>query len=198
MSTLNAGWHPFPSGAHPVIPIPQLGKTDAEFNNLVKDPTIVVNPGKLGFIPQSSWPNQETTLGAVILLFFHKRNSPGCRFSHKLYNALRLSLSFPDLKEFLGIEWLTRTILRVNKLAFARLLKIKAIDGSLFHQQGNFPSHGFVEIGVNETQALSPELLVGVDFDTVRLLKHVDGTFTSECSQSEIENCKWVNCRKPK
>jgi hypothetical protein len=31
---------------------------------------------------------------------------------------------------------------------FAKLLDVKIIDGSLFHHQGNFSSHGFIENGI--------------------------------------------------
>jgi hypothetical protein len=171
--------------------------TDTDFEKMRTDPTVLVNPRKLDFIPVSCWSNQEVTLGSLIDSFFHKRNNPVCRFSHKLYDALRLSMAFPHLKNLIGVEWVNSTVLRVDKLAFARLLRIKAVDGSLFHQQGNFPSHGFVELNEIDARRLcGPEIIAEVDYDNVRLLKHQDGLFIKECSHLEIENCKWINSRK--
>ena len=87
--------------------------------------------------------------------------------------------------------------MKIDKRIFARLLGIKTIDGSLFHQQGNFPSHGFVELNEKEAAAeVSPEHLEGVDYETVRLLVHNPGIFTRDCTEEDIERCKWISTRK--
>jgi hypothetical protein len=181
--------HP-PSPPHP-LPLPE------DFSDLSHDSDHLVNPKGLGFIPSSFWTEGDFTLGHIVESFFQKRNTANCRFSHKLFNALRLSTAFPELARHIGVEWITQTVLRVDKFVFARLLKIKAIDGSLFHQQGNFPSHGFVELSENDARADCPSnLLVGVDYEAVRLLRHQDGVITRDCTSKDIENCRWVNAKK--
>jgi hypothetical protein len=103
----------------------------------------------------------------------------------------------PFYIEFIGIEWITDNVLRIDKRIFARLLAIKTIDGSLFHQQGNFPSHGFIEL--TETTALDyipKDLLFGVDFDNIRLLTHPDGVFKKGCIEVDIDHCRWVSSRR--
>lgn len=170
---------------------------DVDFNIICPDTDFVIYPQKLGFIPENLWVDKELTFGALVTTFFQKRNNASSRFSHKLFNALRLSTEHPHLIPYIGVEWITPTILKVNKFAFARLLKIKTIDGSLFHHQGNFPSHGFVEI--NEKEAcgiLPPEVLSDVDYESVRLLTHPAGIFRRDCTGSDIDNCKWINCRR--
>jgi hypothetical protein len=87
--------------------------------------------------------------------------------------------------------------LRIDKRAFARLLAIKTVDGSLFHQQGNFPSHGFCELSEKTGLKFVPrEVLEGVDFDNVRLLVHQDRVFKRGCTEADIERCKWMSVRK--
>jgi hypothetical protein len=76
---------------------------------------------------------------------------------------------------------------------FARLLDVKAIDGSFFHKQGNFPLHGFVELGEPEARGICS--LEGVDFDNVRLLMHAEGVFVATCTSDDIENGKLVRAK---
>jgi hypothetical protein len=129
--------------------------------------------------------------------FFRKKGSSNTRFLHKLFNALRISAVDRSHFNLVGVAWLTDRIIKVHKLAFARLLGIKTIDGSFFHKQGNFPSHGFVEIAPADGRAtLSAEQLDGVDFDVVRLFVHEAGDFTRECGPDIQTKCAWVNSRR--
>jgi hypothetical protein len=129
--------------------------------------------------------------------FFQRKNHANSRFSHKLYNALKITLDDPFYVEFIGIEWVTDVVLKIDKRIFARLLAIKTVDGSLFHQQGNFPSHGFVELSEQTGLEYVPkEVLDGVDFDNVRLLVHQEGVFRRNCTEADIERCKWISARK--
>jgi hypothetical protein len=151
----------------------------------------------LGFIPGRFWQNQDLTFGHLVQDFFQRKNNANSRFSHKLYNALKITLEDPFYIEFIGVEWVTDRVLKIDKHVFARLLGIKIIDGSLFHQQGNFPSHGFVELAEkNALQWVTPEILAGVDFDNVRLLVHQEGIVTRNCTEEDIDKCKWISARK--
>jgi hypothetical protein len=129
--------------------------------------------------------------------FFQKKSNSNSRFSHKLYNALKIADERPSYVGFLGVEWISQTVLKVDKRAFARLLGIRIIDGSLFHQQGNFPSHGFVQLPETVArETLSEADLEGVDNDNVRLLTHQSGVFIRGCTEDAIDSCKWVNSRR--
>jgi hypothetical protein len=171
--------------------------SDEEFERLMGDGRVRMNPRLLGFIPTSIWPDLDVTFGAIVKSFFQKRNVGSGRFSHKLFNALRIASVYPNLRRFLGVEWITDKVLRVDKRAFARLISVRIVDGSLFHKQGNFPSHGFVEVGRAQCWRLVPmERLSKVDFDAIRLFVHSEGMFTSESTDTDVENCKWFNVRK--
>jgi hypothetical protein len=139
------------------------------------------------------------TFGELVKDFFRCKNHSYSRFSHKLYNALRVTGNDPGYVGVVGIEWVTEKVIRIDKRAFARLLAIKTVDGSLFHQQGNFPTHGFVELSQRTgVDLVSAEILGGVDFDNVRLLVHENGLFTRDCTEEDIERCRWVGSRTKK
>jgi hypothetical protein len=153
-----------------------------------------VSPSHLGFIPGSVWTDQQIRFSDLVREFFQRKNNVNSRFSHKLFNALRLSEANPVYAKLVGVSWLTDTILKVDKRAFARLLGVRSIDGSLFHQQGNFPSHGFVEIGAGDVKDMCPSGidLSSIDFENVRLLYHADGIFHRGCTERDIERCRWA------
>ena len=170
---------------------------DDTFSNFCADQNIKFNPAKLGFIPSKIWNDEDMTFGEIVSQFFQKKNNANSRFSHKLYNALKIT----DFDHFyyiiLGVEWVSDTVLKVDKKQFARLLGIKTIDGSFFHQQGNFPSHGFVELDPATAQEqLDPKDIQGVDYDNVRLLTHAEGIFRRGCTEEVLESCKWVSTKK--
>jgi hypothetical protein len=134
--------------------------------------------------------------GALVTDHFQKKSGSNTRFFHKLYNALKISEIDPFYTEYVGVEWVTDRIIKIDKKKFARLLGIRAIEGSLFHRQGNFPSHGFREIGPLEARKiLSPEDLANVDYDSVRLLVHAPGDFVRDSSAQVFEKCRWINSR---
>lgn len=183
------------------LPLPQIEKIEMnksnEFNEICLDADIKFNPKKLGFIPNSFWPNKDFTFGELVSDFFQRKNNANSRFYHKLYNALKITEDDQFYVEYVGIEWVSSNVLKVDKYTFARLLGIKTIDGSLFHQQGNFPSHGFIELSSQDAlKYVSKEVLEGVDFDKIRLLIHQDGIFVRGCSEDKIENCKWKSTKK--
>jgi hypothetical protein len=171
--------------------------SDADFDSVCSDIDITFNPQQLGFIPAHGWTDSRRYFGDLVTDFFRKKSSSNSRFLHKLYNALKIYESDPFYGEFVGVEWLTDTVIKVEKAKFARLLGIKSVDGSLFHQQGNFPSHGFVELSPADARELvPPDALAGVDFDDVRLVTHQSGEFRRGCGSDIEERCRWINGRK--
>jgi hypothetical protein len=175
-------------------PRPVTGPVDPEFLRLTLDPSVKLNPSQLGFIPQALWTDEtDLKFGDLVTHFFQRKNNANSRFAHKLYNALRITTSDPFYFDFIGVEWLSDVVLKVNKSIFAQLLGIKTVDGSLFHRQGNFPSHGFLELTLSEAAALvSPEYLQEIDFSITRLLFHEQRVFVRDATIEAIENCKWV------
>ena len=172
---------------------PALLNSSVTFEDACSDPNFTLNPGHIGFIPHSAWQNEQIPFGTLVVNFFRKRNSMHCKFPFKLYNALLLTDKIPSFYRFVGIRWVTDAVFVVDKNIFAKLLGVRTIDGSLFHQQGNFPSHGFVELSFQEASQIAEDNGMGVvDSSSMRFLKHAAGRFTHNCPEFNIDNIKWM------
>jgi hypothetical protein len=179
------------SVSNPLLFLPRFGPN--EFEDACMDPSLTVNPVKLGFIPRGVWRDEPITFGTLVLTFFRKRNSLHCKFPFKLVNALALTEKMIGLFPYVGVRWVTDTVLLVEKLVFAQLLGVRTVDGSFFHQQGNFPSHGFIELAFPEAQVIANENGIGeVDSTNMRFLKHGSGLFTRHSAELQIQQLKWV------
>ena len=165
---------------------------DTEFFQICSNPKNVINASDDGFIPTKFWEKWPyPTFGWCVINFFQKKNNANSRFLFKLYNALVIDSKYPELSKYVGVTWLTDTVIRVDKRAFGRLIGIKTPDNSLFHQQGNFPSHGFENISATDVSKYCPNAdLTGVDFVDVRLLRHTNGVFTRGCSEEAVLSYK--------
>ena len=173
-------------------PVFQFKRLYLDFDKAVSDPMLTLNPRRLQFIPTNVWLNDNISFGALVATFFRKRNSMHCKFTNKLYNALKISTFLPELIPLVGIEWVTDNVFRVHRANFARLLGVKAIEGGLFHQQGNFPSHGFYELSFSESDELSRMFGFGpVDLSQYRFITHNSGAFRRTSTEEELENCRW-------
>ena len=180
------------------IYLPNGTSEDEEFSKLCNDEQHLINPHQLGFIPSEYWPDEKYKFGNVVRDFFQRKNHPSCRFSHKLFNALQLTKANHNYFKFTGVEWKTDKVLHVNKNRFARLLGIKSIDGSLFHQQGNFPAFGFVELTAQEIKdTLGNDEVNEVNLEVDRYMIHTPNKFVCNCSEKDIaEDMKWKGVRQ--
>lgn len=168
-----------------------------EFQALCDDVSVVFNPQKLGLIPKAAWSEGIVTFGEMVKGHFQRKNNVNTRFIYKLYNALKIAEFDQFYSVYVGVEWLHGNVLRVERNAFARLLGIKAIDGSLFHHQGNFPSHGFVELTMATVgKHCTAQEIEGVDYEDVRLLVHGQGLFTQLSTEDDARHCGWENTRR--
>ncbi|OHT02876.1 hypothetical protein TRFO_06923 [Tritrichomonas foetus] len=171
-------------------PTASAARTDQLFNDICLNTNATLNPVQLGFIPSYFWPNKDIPFVDLVYDFFQRKNHVNCRFFHKLFDALRVASVSEAYAELTGVQWVTDNVFKVNKGQFARLLGIKAIDGSLFHQQGNFPTHGFVELNIQQANMFCPGFDTNkIDFDDVRLLIHQPGIFTRTCNEAQLMTC---------
>jgi hypothetical protein len=92
-----------------------------------------INPKTLKFLPYEAWSSDDILFGVLVSSFFQIRNSMHCKFPFKLCNALLLTNAFPEIFRFIGVRWVTNDILLADSPIFAKLLGVKAVDGSLFH-----------------------------------------------------------------
>ncbi|KAH0788497.1 hypothetical protein GPJ56_007553 [Histomonas meleagridis] len=157
------------------------------------DPNITFSSQKLGFLPTTYWVKDINTFDEMVTKFFQRKNNSNCRFPHKLFNALTIVENDPEMWNLIGVKWVTHNIFKVDKYIFGRLLGITSIDGGLFHRQGNFPSHGFVEIQLSALNEMKTKYdLDDVDMDRVHMLQHRTGLFCKTSSEESITNCKWA------
>lgn len=175
-------------------PLPISASADPEFLKRAQDASVTLNPAKLGFIPESVWSEkEEVKFGDLVTSCFHRKNHASCRFSHKLYNALKITEAMQDWFNIIGVIWIGQIVIRVDKRIFAQLLGINAVDGSLFHRQGNFAALGFMELSIAQAEeSLEPADLEGVDFDRIRLLVHGPKIFKRDVRPEAIENCRRI------
>lgn len=165
----------------------ELTPTIEKFEAAMADNSLIINPKKMGFIPSSFWADKDILFSEIVSDFFQRKNNSNCRFIHKLYNALKMVEYDSKFIPIVGIQWISDSVLRINRIVIAKLLRIKAIEGSLFHQQGNFPSHGFVELDPADVRKIFPDF----DFSIDRLLTHKERIFIKGCTEEEVLKCKW-------
>jgi hypothetical protein len=163
------------------------------FQHATGDPSLVFSPQKLGFLPSNYWLTADASFGDLVTKFFQRKNNANCRFPHKLSNALALVDRTPSLFSLVGVRWVSDRIFLVDKFVLGRILGISAMDGGLFHSQGNFPSHEFVElVGQELEQARSRFGLRDVDQDRIRLLYHKGNMFSKNANEDSVSRCKWI------
>jgi hypothetical protein len=173
--------------------------SNAEYSQALVNPSLSFSPHELGFLPSNYWLPEDTTFADFVTKFMQRKNNANCRFPHKLYNALSLVEHTPSFFHLLGVQWVTDRVFKVDKAIFGRVLGIMAVDGGLFHRQGNFPSHGFAELTGSEVErlkALYP--LADVDQDRVRLCYHKGDSFAKDSTEDAVTRCKWITEAEPR
>jgi hypothetical protein len=152
-----------------------------------------LRPESFGFVPVSMWSKMEIHLKELITDYFRARSSRKIRFEHKLWNALALTRSLPELYPLVGVAWVSTSLFKVDKDAFGRLLAVTRPGSAFFSQRGSFVSHGFREVSANEARGMkiSEDQVSDVDEVVVRLFRHSAGLFRSDSSVRDINECTW-------
>jgi hypothetical protein len=172
---------------------------NAAYSDACHNPSLILAPHDLRFLPSAYWANLETTFGDLVGKFFQRKNNANCRFHIKLFNALSLVEQRPDFFDWVGVQWVNDHVFKVDKFIFGRLLGITSVDGGLFHRQGNFPSHGFSEVTPAEIEQLRAQVdLTGVDCDRVRLMLYRGTGFSRNATEDDVIRCKWITEVEPR
>lgn len=155
------------------------------FNDLSK---FKISPSKLNFFPTEVWASNqdEVTLEDLISSFFHARCSSKIRFEHKLWNSLQITRFKPQLFYYIGIRWVSKTIIQVNQEAFGNFLDLKKAASTFFTSKGYFPSHGFIEIPKSKIRENINEDIVINETDDCRYLEHIKKSFRMDSTENEI------------
>ena len=166
----------------PMQPFPRFAMPMAVPFFHVFDPNAhVIRPHELGFVPKSEWPPQVFTLWDLRQMYFTRRNGAGRRFDFKLYNALCITKAFPTAYALIGAAWIGPTVMKIHSQVFANLLGIHAVQGGLFHKQGNFSRHGFQQVMRTSPAALALHVdLRDVDDYSVRLFTDQHNRFSRD------------------
>ena len=98
------------------------------------------------FIPKDEWKSTYFSLEDLKRTYFAKRNGPARHFNYKLANALKITREFSNSYNYIGVVQIERCLIKVNSMIFGSLLGIHAVQGGLFHKQGNFLRNGFQQV----------------------------------------------------
>jgi hypothetical protein len=123
--------------------------------------------------------------------FFRARSSRVVRFEHKLWNALALTKSDPKLYDFVGVIWLTRSVLKVNRDVFGGFINVTRPAAALYNAQGSFATHGFREVPLRDVQGVTPEEVSDVDESVVRLFEHITPLFNVYSTDAQVLCCRY-------
>lgn len=169
------------------------------FQSAMANSALLFSPQALKFLPSNYWLSYENTFNELVTKFFQRKNNANCRFPHKLHNALSMVEQDDSMYNLLGVRWVDDRVFKVDKFIFGRLLGISSIDGGLFHRQGNFTSHGFIEATESDLERLRQGHydLSDVDMDRIRLLRHRDDVFMKGCDEDSVTKCRWDNDKAP-
>jgi hypothetical protein len=153
----------------------------------------LISPVELGFIPVGHWLPGVTTLASAIADFFTARSSRILRFECKLWNALALTRADPALYRFVGVAWVSRSVLKVNREVFGRFINVTRPAAALYNNQGSFATHGFRELAKAEVgREVREEELADVEESVVRLFQHLTPLFNAYSRPEEVMACRYV------
>jgi hypothetical protein len=126
----------------------------------------------------------------VVSEFFGRKLGKKLTFQFKVFNALSVTLYYPEYFRYFGVQWISAYLFKVNKSIFGKLLSLRVINGSLFNRQGAFPTHGFEQVASGDLQE---EVLEGstwdVDNSDVRIIRHRDKHFHVRSSIQDLMKC---------
>jgi hypothetical protein len=153
----------------------------------------LINPVALGFVPAGHWLPGNVRFSLVAVEFFKARSSRTLRFEHKLWNALALTKSDPGLYTWIGVKWLTPTVLKVNRDVFGQFINVTRPAAALYNRQGSLATHGFHEVSLRDVQdSADSDDLSDVDESVVRLFQHMTPLFNVYSTDAQVLCCRYV------
>ena len=168
------------------------------FQAAFNDPNLVFCPLQLGFEPHEYWLFQDRKISFrdLVLKFFRHTKTNQTKFMYKLYDMLRLTTCYPQLKQIVGVYFVNDYVIVAKKNSLINMLGInpKNVDGSLFHKQGNFSTHGFIEVNERNYTDVGFETKPEVDIKEARLLFHKDFKFVNRVMKTkELDSILYEN-----
>lgn len=128
------------------------------FEDVYNDSTCILNPMELHLLPEKYWSQQPSTMtfAQIVNTYFKQNRTQNSTFMLKLYNLLLISIQCPILEKALGARWLNDNVIDISRSGLINIFNVRenTVDGSMFHRQGNFSTHKFIEINESNFQQL--------------------------------------------
>lgn len=165
------------------------------------DMTSLVDVKTTGLVPTRFWEKYSSStipLSTIIKEFFNRRTSNDTKFIYKLYNALKITSHYPQYEDLIGVYWVSNDVFVVKRHEFAVLNAIKIEKGALFHQHGNFTTHGFQQIDYSQLMTeFGGDFLSVFDEKNDVFCRHKDLAFTIKTTGEQIlDDCPYRNDHK--
>jgi hypothetical protein len=152
-----------------------------------------VDPFQLSFLPIGRWQAQVVTIGELVTDFFGVRSSRVLRFEHKLWNALALTKCNPHFYAYIGVKWVTPTILKVNRDVFGSFINVTRPAAALYNKQGSLATHGFREVPLRAVAHLiSFDDRSDIDESVVRVFEHATPLFNIFFADPHLRGCRYA------
>lgn len=157
----------------------------------------MVDPKKLKLLPREIWGSKPPArLFSELSTSFFRRNGRNIRFNFKLHNLLMITKECPQRYPVVGVLFIGPEYILVNGEVLAKVLGVKtdSYRAALFHQQGNFKTHGFVELF---PQNIDRNLLFP-QYRDININAENESIFTHEyyninSNQEDVESMRWVS-----
>jgi hypothetical protein len=154
--------------------------------------SLPICPKKLRLFPSDRWTKKSYTFGEMVAEHFKQKSNASFRFEHKLWNALQMTIEYPDLYVVVGVKWLNGHVIQVNRVVFGNLLGLRKPTSALFNNQGAFPSHGFVELSLDQVTEQCQVRVLPNESNECRFFVRLDRKFRPDSTEAEVCACRWV------
>lgn len=170
------------------------------FEDVYNDETCVINPTQIHLLPEKYWAQQSPTLtfAQIVNSYFKQNRTQNSTFMLKLYNLLLISINYPILEKALGVRWVNDNVIEVSRSGLVNIFNLRenTVDGSMFHRQGNFSTHKFIEVNESNFQQLGfyeyPKM-PRIQGDT-KFFMHEPHIFTRRpMTEMELKSIKYSN-----
>lgn len=170
------------------------------FEDVYNDETCIINPTQIHLLPEKYWSQQSPTLtfAQMVNSYFKQNRTQNSTFMLKLYNLLLISINYPILEKALGVRWVNDNVIEVSRSGLVNIFNLRenTVDGSMFHRQGNFPTHKFIEVNESNFQQLGfyeyPKM-PRIQGDT-KFFMHEPHIFTRRpMTEMELKSIKYSN-----
>lgn len=168
-------------------PSPDLDEDGAR--NFIDSMTFKVD--EYMFVPKDIWKTEMVNFMDMCTTHFRGKSNKKVKFEHKLWNALQITKTQPMLYPLVGVIWLSDMVIQIDRTHFGALLCLGKSTSALFNSQGSFPTHGFVELSLQELDAMDIRPYSN-NYSDCRFFHRPDGLFCTSSTEKELSQCTYT------